>query len=85
MFGRVKQVNYFPKGTYGADRNTNDENNKNLFLNTQFLAQYTKTFNKSHNVDVLIGVANESTTNQGNKLYLKYTDPELGTPVTGTY
>jgi hypothetical protein len=35
-------------------------------------------------VDVLIGVANESTTNQGNKLYLKYTDPELGTPVTGT-
>lgn len=84
MFGRVMQVNFYPSGTYGADRNTNDENDKNLFTNAQFLAQYTKTFNKSHNVDVLIGVANESTTNKSNRLYLKYTDPELGTPVTGT-
>jgi TonB-linked SusC/RagA family outer membrane protein len=84
MFGRVIEVDYFPKGTYGADRNTDDENSKNLFLNTQVLAEYAKTFNKSHNVDVLIGVANESTTNQANYLHLKYTDPELGTPVTGT-
>ncbi|HEY9196865.1 MAG TPA: SusC/RagA family TonB-linked outer membrane protein, partial [Mucilaginibacter sp.] len=84
MFGRVMEVDYFPKGTYGANRNTDDENNKNLFLNTQVLAEYTKTFSKSHNVDVLVGVANESTTNQSNYLHLKYTDPELGTPVTGT-
>lgn len=84
MFGRVIQVNYAPKGTYGADRNTDDDNNKNLFLNTQFLAQYTKIFSKSHNVDVLVGVANESTTNKSNFLHLKYTDPELGTPTTGT-
>lgn len=84
MFGRVIQVNYLPKGTYGADRNTNDENNKNLFINTQFLAQYTKTIAQKHNVDVLVGVANESTTNQSNFLRLRLTDPELGTPVTGT-
>lgn len=84
MFGRVIQVNYLPKGTYGADRNTDDDNNKNLFINTQFLAQYTKTFAKNHNVDVLVGVANESTNNTSNFLHLKYTDPELGTPVTGT-
>jgi TonB-linked SusC/RagA family outer membrane protein len=84
MFGRVIQVNYLPKGTYGSDRNTNDDNTKYLFLNTQFLAQYTKTFNKDHNVDVLVGVANESTTDRSNFLRLKFTDPELGTPTTGT-
>lgn len=84
MFGRVIQVNFLPKGSYGSDRNTNDENVKNLFINTQFLAQYTKTFAKNHNVDILIGVANESSTDEQNYLRLKYTDPELGTPITGT-
>ncbi|RFZ85075.1 SusC/RagA family TonB-linked outer membrane protein [Mucilaginibacter terrenus] len=84
LFGRVIQVNFLPKGTYGSDRNTNDENDKNLFINSQFLAQYTKTFNKDHNVDILIGVANESTNSQSNYLRLKFTDPELGTPITGT-
>jgi TonB-linked SusC/RagA family outer membrane protein len=84
MFGRVIQVNYLPKGSYGSDRNTTDENQKNLFVNSQFLAQYTKTFAKNHNVDVLVGVANESTTNDANYLRLKFTDPELGTPTTGT-
>ena len=83
-FGRVIQVNFLPKGTYGADRNTNDDNVKNLFLNTQFLAQYTKTFNSAHNVDVLVGIANESTTNRANYLRLRLTDPELGTPTGGT-
>jgi TonB-linked SusC/RagA family outer membrane protein len=84
MFGRVIQVNFLPKGTYGSDRNTSDENNKNLFINTQFIAQYTKTIAKNHSIDVLIGVANESTTNDANYLRLKYTDPELGTATTGT-
>ncbi|MEB0262106.1 MULTISPECIES: TonB-dependent receptor [unclassified Mucilaginibacter] len=84
MFGRVIQVNYLPKGSYGSDRNTTDENQKNLFINSQFLAQYTKTIAKNHNIDVLIGVANESTTNDANYLRLKFTDPELGTPITGT-
>jgi TonB-linked SusC/RagA family outer membrane protein len=84
MFGRVIQVNFLPKGSYGSDRNTNDENVKNLFINTQFLAQYTKIFAKNHNVDILIGVANESSTDEQNYLRLKYTDPELGTPITGT-
>jgi TonB-linked SusC/RagA family outer membrane protein len=84
MFGRVIQVNYLPKGTYGSDRNTFDENQKRLFINSQFLAQYTKTFAKDHNVDVLIGVANESKNDESNYLRLKFTDPELGTPITGT-
>jgi TonB-linked SusC/RagA family outer membrane protein len=84
QFTRVKQVNFYPSGTYGADRNTNDDNNKNLFTNTQLLAEYSKTFSKLHNVDVLVGVANESTTSKANSIHLKYTDPELGTPTTGT-
>ncbi|RYD90111.1 MAG: SusC/RagA family TonB-linked outer membrane protein, partial [Sphingobacteriales bacterium] len=49
-----------------------------------FLAQYTKTIAKDHNVDVLVGVANESTTDRSNYIRLKFTDPELGTPITGT-
>jgi hypothetical protein len=32
----------------------------------------------------LIGVANESSTDEQNILRLKFTDPELGTPITGT-
>ncbi|WP_423147999.1 TonB-dependent receptor [Rubrolithibacter danxiaensis] len=84
QFGRVMQVNYFPKGTYGADRNTNDENSKNLFLNTQLLAEFSKTFNKVHNADVLVGVSNESYTSQSNGLFKRYTDAELGTPVSET-
>ncbi|WP_158557060.1 SusC/RagA family TonB-linked outer membrane protein [Mucilaginibacter conchicola] len=84
MFNRVMQVNFLPKGVYGADRNTADENEKILFINSQFLAQYTKTIAKDHNIDVLVGVANESYTREANYLRMKFTDPELGTPTTGT-
>lgn len=83
MFARVKQVNFFPKGIYGADRNTNDRYDKNLFLNTQLLLEYMRGFG-DHNVNALIGFANESTTNQQSKIFLKNTDPDLGTPTTGT-
>ncbi|RYY36653.1 MAG: SusC/RagA family TonB-linked outer membrane protein [Sphingobacteriaceae bacterium] len=81
---RVKQVSFSPKGTYGADRNTNDINYKSLFLNTQLLAEYNKVFNKKHTLGVLAGVANESFTGEGNQIRYKFTDPELGTPTTGT-
>ncbi|RVU03027.1 SusC/RagA family TonB-linked outer membrane protein [Mucilaginibacter limnophilus] len=81
---RVKQVNFLPKGTYGADRNTNDINYKSLFINTQLIAEYNKTFNKKHNVGALLGVANESLTTRGNEIRYRLTDPELGTPTTGT-
>ncbi|RYD90488.1 MAG: SusC/RagA family TonB-linked outer membrane protein, partial [Sphingobacteriales bacterium] len=81
---RVKQVNFLPKGIYGADRNTNDLNYKSLFTNLQFLAEYNKVFAKKHTLGVLVGVANESFTGKGNELRYKFTDPELGTPITGT-
>lgn len=84
QFARTMQVNYFPNGTYGANRNTNDENSKNLSLNTQLLADFNKTFNQYHETNVLIGVSNESYTGQSNGLFKTLTDPELGTPVSET-
>lgn len=83
MYERVKQVNFFPKGIYGADRNTNDRSSKNLFLNTQVMLEYQKALGK-HNINALIGYSNESVTNKEQALYTKYNDNELGTPVTGT-
>ena len=84
LFARTLRVDYFPQGTSGADRNTNDENVKNLFLNTQFLAEFNKTFAQNHAVNALLGVSNESTNNEENRLYRRFTDPELGTPITET-
>jgi TonB-linked SusC/RagA family outer membrane protein len=84
LYARTMQVDYLPKGVYGSDRNTNDENDKNLFLNTQFIAEFNKTFNESHAVNVLLGISNESATNEGNRLYRRFTDPELGIPTSET-
>lgn len=83
MYERVKQVNFFPKGTYGADRNTNDRSSKNLFLNTQAILEYQKGFG-DHQVNALVGYSNESVSNKEQALYTKYNDNELGTPTTGT-
>lgn len=84
LYARTMQVNYFPKGVYGSDRNTNDENDKNLFLNMQFITEFNKTFNKSHVVNALVGISNESVNEEGNRIYRKFTDPELGTPTSET-
>jgi TonB-linked SusC/RagA family outer membrane protein len=84
LFSRTLRIDYFPQGTSGADRNTNDENTKNLFLNTQFLAEFNRTFDQKHAVNALLGVSNESTNNEENRLYRRFTDPELGTPVSET-
>lgn len=84
MYNRVKQVNFLPQGVYGADRNTNDETRKSLDLNTQLMLEFSKTFGSAHNVGALIGVANENHLDRGIGIYKKYTDPDLGTPITGT-
>ncbi|WP_082882844.1 SusC/RagA family TonB-linked outer membrane protein [Rufibacter roseus] len=83
-FARTIQVDYFPSGTYGANRNTNDESSRHISLNTQLLAEFNKTFNQDHITNVLVGVANESNTSRGIGLFRTNTDPELGTPVTET-
>lgn len=83
-FQRTMRVDYFPQGVSGADNNTDDESRKGLELNTQFLAQFNKTFNELHDVDVLLGVSNESYEDRGIGIFKKYTDPDLGTPITDT-
>ncbi|UEG55191.1 TonB-dependent receptor [Mucilaginibacter daejeonensis] len=84
QFARTLRVDYFPNGVSGADRNTNDENYKDLLLNTQFLAEFNKVFNKKHFVNVLVGVSNESFNSEQSTIYRKFTDPELGTPISET-
>src|SRR5690606_22022832 len=38
QFARTLEVNYYPKGVSGANRNTYDESSKGLDLNTQLMA-----------------------------------------------
>jgi len=83
MFSRVKQVQFSPQGVYGADRDTRDETNKSLDLNTQFLVEYNKAFG-NHNVGALVGVSNESHNERRTAIYKKFTDPDLGTPTSET-
>jgi TonB-linked SusC/RagA family outer membrane protein len=82
-FGRRLQVNFQPGGVYGNDREVYDDNYKSLFTNLQLIAEYTKAF-KEHSINVLVGTANESFKSEQNKLYKTLTDPNLGTPTTGT-
>ncbi|MCG2613420.1 TonB-dependent receptor [Terrimonas sp. NA20] len=82
-FGRRLQVNFLPGGVYGNDREVYDENYKSLFTNLQLLAEYTRSF-KEHSINVLVGGANESFKSEQNRLVKTLTDPNLGTPTTGT-
>lgn len=83
MFEHRRQVDYFPRGVYGVDRNANDRTDKNLFLNTQLMLDYNTTI-KDHRINALVGVANESVNNQRTEIKKKYVDNDLGTPTTGT-
>ncbi|MHA6697773.1 SusC/RagA family TonB-linked outer membrane protein [Chryseobacterium sp. A321] len=83
MFSRTMRVDFSPKGVYGADQNTRDQHRKSLDLNTQLMVEFDKTFG-SHYLNALVGVSNENHRDRGIGLYRLYTDPELGTPVTGT-
>jgi len=73
----------FPAGSFGSGRQVYDDNTKSLFTNTQFLAEYKKSFNK-HDINVLLGVTNESFISEGNGVRKSKTDSTLGIPTTGT-
>lgn len=82
MFSRTKEVHFSPGGVYGADRNTNDTSRKSLDLNTQFMAEYNKTFADRHTIGALLGYSNENHQDRGIGLFRIKTDPDLGTPGT---
>ena len=82
-FGRRLQINFQPGGVYGNDREVYDDNYRSLFTNLQLIAEYTKAIGQ-HNVNVLVGSANESFKSEHNRITKTLTDPNLGTPTTGT-
>lgn len=88
---KVHQVKFYssPEATehsssYGAERATNDDNEKALFLNSQIMAQYNKNLNNLHDFSILLGASNESYTRMGNGIRTKYTDQDLNIPVSET-
>ena len=82
-FFRREEVNYLPSGVYGNDLTVFNNNYKDLLLNTQVYAEYSKEI-KDHRFKVLFGGSNESFTANSNQLQQLYTDPALGIPTTGT-
>ncbi|QDH80965.1 TonB-dependent receptor [Echinicola soli] len=84
MYARTMQVDFYPRGIYGGDRNTTDESRKGLDLNSQLMLQYNKVFAERHEVNALLGVSNENHGDRGVGIYKRFTDPELGTPITET-
>ncbi|MEO6549917.1 MAG: SusC/RagA family TonB-linked outer membrane protein, partial [Ferruginibacter sp.] len=82
-FYRRTQVDYLPAGVYGNDLAVSDNNFKNLRLNTQLYAEYTKEI-KDHAFKVLLGASNENYSGRGFSIEKTLTDRFLGTPTTGT-
>jgi len=90
-YTRMLQVPYYsnpdaitPSSYENITRTTEDYNGKSSFLNTQFIIDFDRTFKKVHHVTALAGYSNESYRLQQNDVQMQYTDPQLGTPTTGT-
>lgn len=83
QYARTQQVDFFPSGVYGANRNTNDIAYKSLDLNTQLMADFSKRFDV-HEVNVLLGASNENFSSRLSSILRQFTDPALGTPVSET-
>jgi TonB-dependent starch-binding outer membrane protein SusC len=82
-FGRRLELEFFPGGQYGREREVYDDNYKSLLANTQLLIDYKKRFN-DHDVNVLIGGSSEAFKSESNYLRKTLTDPVWGIPTTGT-
>ncbi|NGM74646.1 SusC/RagA family TonB-linked outer membrane protein [Sphingobacterium sp. SGL-16] len=66
-----------------STRTTEDFNEKLSLLNYQLILDYDRTFG-NHSIKGLFGATNESYTRRQNEIKLRFTDPILGTPTTGT-
>ena len=62
---------------------TSDWNQKVYTINTQFLLDYDRTFDK-HHVSGLLGMSNEATNSYSNDIFMNYVDPKLGIPTSQT-
>ena len=77
---RDKIINESDKKDYSIE----DYNGKITMLNTQFLLEYNRTFNKVHNVTGVFGYTTESFRRQANEIKRKYVDPDLYTDTDDT-
>ena len=82
-FGRRLELEFFPGGQYGRDREVFDNNSKSLLTNTQLLLEYKKKFDL-HDLTVLFGGTNESFKTESSNIRKTLTDPVWGIPTTGT-
>ena len=62
---------------------TSDWNQKVYTINTQFLLDYDRTFDK-HHVSGLLGMSNEAYSSYSNDIWMNYVDQNLGTPTSQT-
>lgn len=88
---RTKEVPFYssetattPSSYANSDRTTEDYNQKEYTLNTQFMFDFDRTFRDVHHITGLLGVSNESYTSEANELKKKYTDYDLGIPESDT-
>ncbi len=61
-----------------------DYNGKSTALNSQFLLDFDRTFDKVHNIKALAGYSNESYRQQRNEIKKNFVDPGLGVPIDST-
>lgn len=86
-FIRAKEFFYYssssatePGGSVNNTRETSDYNRNSYLVSPQFILDYNQVFGDRHNVSALLGVSNESYTEDSNQVVMIYTDPDLGTP-----
>ena len=89
-YSRAMEVPYYssetattPSIVQNVGGSTSDWNEKHYTINTQFLLDYDRTFNK-HHVSGLLGVSNESYSRYSNEISMNYVDPNLGIPTSQT-
>ena len=71
-----------PTNYISPDRLTDGYNEKRYTLSTQAMLDFDRTFNTVHRVTALLGASNESYSRDATTAGWKYTDPDLGLPVS---
>ncbi|TSJ43962.1 TonB-dependent receptor [Mucilaginibacter corticis] len=74
---RGVHLQYYPSGESNTDSPTANIDSKSLATNTNLIGEYTKTLGK-HDINILVGLANESYINEGNEVRKTLTDSLLG-------
>lgn len=87
---RSEEVPYYatadaaqPSILQNPNGSTSDWNQKVYTINTQFLLDYDRTFDK-HHVSGLLGMSNEAYNSYSNDIWMNYVDKNLGTPTSQT-